>query len=179
MRRGPQDAPRRVEMQFFRAPIPITPGRNFRSAAPASRWFRVRRGPQDDPRRPKMRFYRAQRTPSKLDLKKSLLGVQAPPRPRQDGSQVGGQNIQFWTPKLASIWGGGWSPRAPQSFFFGGPSCPPLVAPLLKEDLAARKGIITKITTFLEGGGFGGATCAPKKMLCGTLKLQAPPRDEC
>ena len=135
VRRGPQDAPRRLQMRFFRAPIPITPGRNFRSAAPASRWLRVRRGPQDAPRRPKMRFYRAQRTPSKLDLKKSLLGVQAPPRPRQDGSQVGGQNNQFWTPKLASIWGGGWSPRAPQSFFFGGPSCPSKTAPHQKKKI--------------------------------------------
>ena len=74
---------------------------------------RLRRGGPESVATPKMTqdaprcdSYELWGPPPRWASKKSLLGVQAPPRPSQDGSQVGGQNTQFWTPKLASIWGG-------------------------------------------------------------------------
>ena len=57
------EAPGRPRAIFLRPDLGgvlgTTPGRSFRSAAPAPRWARVRRDPQDAPRPLKMRFFRA------------------------------------------------------------------------------------------------------------------------
>ena len=87
-------------------------------------------------------------TPPSWGSKKSLLGAQAPPRPSQDGSQVGPKKVQFWRLKLASIWKGSWSPRAPQSNSFGCPSCPPLGTPPQKKKWPPGKESILKSDYF-------------------------------
>ena len=63
-------------------------------------------------------------SPRMLSLKKSLLAVQAFPRPPQDGSQVGPQNLQLWKPKLGSILGGGIGPPKRRKAIFWRPKLP-------------------------------------------------------
>ena len=75
------------------------------------------------------------RNPRMLSLKKSLLAVQAFPRPPQDGSQVGPQNLQLWRPKLGSILGGVLDHPGAARQIFGGPSCPAQMGPPPKIDL--------------------------------------------
>ena len=112
-------------MRFYRAPIPITQGRFFRNAAPASRWARVSRGSSIAPRHPKMRFFRALGTPSKLGLKNIALG-------RPGASKTFPRWVPNWTLKhlvleaQVGIHLGGWvgAPGHRRTFFWR-PKLPP------------------------------------------------------
>ena len=116
-------------------------------------------------------------TPPKSDLKKIALGRPGASKtlPRWVPSWT--QKIQFWRLKLASIWKGSWSPRAPQSNFFGGPSCPPLGTPPQKKKWPPGKESILKSDYFFWWGAvLEGQLGRPKKKLCGALGLQPPPQ---
>ena len=103
-------------------------------------------------------------TPPKSDLKKIALGRPGASKtlPRWVPSWT--QKIQFWRLKLASIWKGSWSPRAPQSNFFGGPSCSPLGTPPQKKKWPPGKESILKSDFFFWWGAvLGGQLGPPKK----------------
>ena len=119
------------------------------------------------------------RDPPKLGLKKIALARPCASKISQDGSQVGPPKPQFWKPKLASIWGGSWSPRAPQSNFLEAQVAPPTGAPSEKKIWPPGKESLLKSDFFFWGGAvLGGQLRPPKKLLCGALGLQDPSQME-